>query len=157
MASVPIQEGDVVDHPLLGPTPVISVYSRQMAIEDGTLVDCTEGEFDEITRQAGLKVDVAITSAAFDRYVDTLAVIGRSRRMNWRYRDVLWGFREAALKAVDLEELTFKFHCIPNGEGDHSNETPGFDSAHRLVTLKAISHPGDRGEPCITIMLPDED
>lgn len=27
----------------------------------------------------------------------------------------------------------------------------------RLHTLKAIVHPGDKGESCFTIMLPDED
>ena len=153
----PPKEGDIVDHPLFGPTPIISVYSRQMAIGDGTLVDCTEGDFDQINREAGLKADVALTAAAFDRYVDTPEIIGRSSRMSCRYRDVLWGFRDAALQAANLEELTFTFYCIPNGEGDRSNETPGFDLAQRLVTLKAVCHSGDRGEPCVTIMLPDED
>ena len=39
-----------------------------------------------------------------------------------------------------------------------SNETPHADGdGLRLVTLKSVSGPGDDGEPCITIMLPDED
>jgi hypothetical protein len=27
----------------------------------------------------------------------------------------------------------------------------------RLIRLKAVASPGDRGEPCITFMLPSED
>ena len=42
----PPKEGDIVEHPLLGRVPLLSVYSRQQAIEDGTLVDCTQGIFD---------------------------------------------------------------------------------------------------------------
>ena len=51
----PPQEGDIVENPLLGRVPLLSVYSRQQAIEDGTLVDCTQDMFDRLNREAGLK------------------------------------------------------------------------------------------------------
>src|SRR2546426_9684548 len=51
---------------------VISVYSRQMAIEDGVLVDCSQSPFDRLNREAGIKVHVAMTAQAFDAYVHPL-------------------------------------------------------------------------------------
>jgi hypothetical protein len=74
-----------------------------------------------------------------------------------RYWDIVWMFRHAAMKAHDRDELLFQFHCIPNGEGYLNNEKRGLSPVHRLVTLKAVCGAGDRGEPCLTFMLPDED
>ena len=152
----PPKEGDIVDHPLLGPTPILSVYSRQMAIDDGTLVDCTHDVFDQINREAGLKFDVAMTATAFTRYVDVSDLTGLEDVSN-RYRDLVIAFRHAALQAEDEPELTFRFVCLPNGDGYLDNERISFRPEYRLATLKAICHSGDRGEPCLTIMLPDED
>jgi len=152
----PPKEGDIVDHPLLGPTPILSVYSRQMAIADGTLVDCTHDILDQINREAGLKFDVAMTATAFTRYVD-VSDLTSQEDIGKRYRDVVIAFRHAALQAEDESELTFRFVCLPNGEGYLDNERIGFRPEYRLATLKAICHSGDRGEPCLTIMLPDED
>ena len=44
--------------------PVISVYTRAQAIEDGILVDVSE-----TAREAGFKIPVAITRAVWDRLV----------------------------------------------------------------------------------------
>jgi hypothetical protein len=130
----------MVEHPLLGRVRLLSVYSRQQAIEDGTLVDCTQDVFDELNRQAGLKFDVAMTAPAFDRYVAMSDQLKRTQDLRGRYWDLVWMFRNAALR-----------------EGYQSNETCGLSRNHRLVTLKAVCGPGDRGEPCVTFMLPDED
>src|SRR5437879_2324682 len=62
--------GDIIDDSILGLTPLVSVYLRQEAIEDGTLVDCTQDFFDELNRDAGLTFDVAFTRAVFERYVE---------------------------------------------------------------------------------------
>jgi hypothetical protein len=51
---------------------VISSYGRKTAIEDGVLVDCTQPPFDELNRNAGIKVHVAMTVEAFDAYVHPL-------------------------------------------------------------------------------------
>jgi hypothetical protein len=153
----PPKEGDMVEHPLLGRVPLLSVYSRQQAIEDGTLVDCTQDTFDRLNRDAGLKFDVAMTAAAFDRYVAISDELKGTQDLSGRYWDIVWMFRNAALKAGVRDELLFKFHCIPNGEGYQRNEKSGLSGRHRLVTLKAVCGTGDRGEPCMTFMLPDED
>jgi hypothetical protein len=155
--TTPPQQGDIVDHPLLGRSPLISVYTRREAIEDGILVDCSQDAFDELNRQAGLKFDVAMTASAFDRYVAMSDELKGTQDLRRRYLDVVWMFHRAALKAGGQDELLFEFYCIPNGEGYQSNEKPGLSPAHRLVTLKVVCDAGDRGEPCLTFMLPDED
>jgi hypothetical protein len=127
-----------------------------MAIGDGTLVDCTHDIFDQINREAGLKFDVAMTATAFTRYVDVSDLTGQEE-IGKRYRDLVIAFRHAALQAEDEPELTFRFVCLPNGDGYLDNERIGFRPEYRLATLKVICHSGDRGEPCLTIMLPDED
>ena len=53
--------------------------------------------------------------------------------------------RYGIAKGENGSELLFKLYVA---------DKPGFPE---LVTLKAICGPGDRGEPVITIMLPDED
>jgi hypothetical protein len=146
----------MLDHPLLGTLQLLSVYSRQQAIEDGTLVDCTQPIFDQLNREAGLKVDVAMTASAFNRYVAISDELKATQDLRGRYWDIVWMFRNAALKAHARDELLFQFHCIPNGEGYLNNEKRGLSPMHRLVTLKAVCGAGDRGEPCVTFMLPDE-
>src|SRR5579862_6351953 len=53
---------------------VLSVYSRNQAISDGVLVDCTQPPFDELNQNAGIKVHVAMTTEAFDAYVHPLGI-----------------------------------------------------------------------------------
>src|SRR5271157_2310394 len=47
---------------------VISVYTRQQAIEDGILVDCEQAPMGEMRRQL-MKWPLAMTTTAFHRYV----------------------------------------------------------------------------------------
>ena len=47
---------------------VISVYTRQQAIEDGILVDCEQAPMGEMRRQL-TKWPLAMTATAFHRYV----------------------------------------------------------------------------------------
>src|SRR5437763_16070267 len=68
--SPPAEVGDIVEHPVLGPAPLLSVYSRNQALAGGELVDCTQEPFDELNRNAGIKFDVALTAAVFHRYVE---------------------------------------------------------------------------------------
>lgn len=153
----PPKEGDIVDHPVLGPTPLISVYLRQDAIQDGVLVDCTQGEFDELNRNAGVIFDIAMTRAVFERYVEVPESAQGLQDINGRYWDILMKYREAALKAGDLHELPVEFVCIPNGTGMLDNERASDFPGHHLVQLKVLSGEGDRGEPILTFMLPTED
>jgi hypothetical protein len=56
----------------------------------------------------------------------------------------------------------FDFYCIVADPALWSNERVDATARSgpermRLVTLKAVSGPGDDGEPGITLMLPEED
>ena len=150
-------EGDIVDHPLIGPTELLSVYLREQAIEDGVLVDCTQDLFDDLNRDAGVIFDVAMTHIVFERYVAVPKEFAGSQDIKGRYWDILFVFRRAAKQKQDFSELLFDLVCIPNGRGLWANECVALSPEQRLIRLKAVAGPGDRGEPCITFMLPTED
>ena len=68
----------------------------------------------------------------------------------------------APARQIDLCNLLFDFYCIVAGQELSSNETIDATAGSgpegmRLVTLKAVSGPGDDGAPVMTFMLPDED
>jgi len=152
------KQGDIIDVPAFGPTELISVYSRAQAIEDGVLVDCTNDPFDELNRNAGVIFDVALTHAVFERYVKVPERSQGTQDLKGRYWDIVWMFRFAAQRQSRNDgELMFEFLCLPNGSGNTDNEKPTQGEAHRLVQLKAVASAGDRGEPCLTFMLPSED
>jgi hypothetical protein len=155
----PPKQGDIIHDPVLGATELISVYSRNQAIEDGVLIDCTDEPFDELNRNAGLLFDVAMTNAVFHRYVEVPEQFQGSQDVKGRYWDVIWMFRCAASRhKADGNELFFEFLCLPNGDvGYEENEKRADGGVYRLVQLKAVVGPGDRGEPCLTVMLPTED
>lgn len=152
-----LKTGGVIDHPILGPTELISAYTRQEAIADGVLIDCTEDFFDELNRNAGVIFDVAMTRAVFERYIDVREAFPGSQDMKGRYWDLLFMFRLASKQNSDGHELRFEFLSIPNGSDSWANERAGTSPEQRLVQLKAVAGPGDRGEPCLTFMLPCED
>ena len=151
------KEGDVIDDPVFGPTELISVYSRQDAIDDGVLVECTEDFFDDLNRNAGVIFDVAMTRAVFGRYIEVPEAFASSQDIKGRYWDLLYMFRLAAKSNSNGDELLFEFLSIPNGSDAFANEHAGASPEQRLVQLKAVVGPGDRGEPCLTFMLPCED
>jgi hypothetical protein len=156
-AAVTPKEGDTIDHPIFGPTALISVYLRDDAINDGVLVDSTQEPFDELNRNAGLIFDVAMTRNVFERYVEIPAGFEKAQDIKGRYWDIILMYRLAAQRAGTVDELLFEFVCIPNGNDSWTNECPAGSATRRKVCLKAVARPGDRGEPCLTIMLPGED
>lgn len=149
--------GDVIDHPVFGPTELISIYTRREANEDGVLVDCTDDFFDDLNRNAGLIFDVAMTRTVFERYIEVPESVAGSRDMRGRYWDLLSLFRLAAKANSNGHELLFEFISTPNGSSFWSNERAGTSPGQPLVQLKAVACPGDRGEPCLTFILPWED
>ena len=125
--------------PIFG--PVIHRYTRAQAIEGGVLVDVSTLKPD-LVANAGIRWPVAMTSEAWEQYVVVPEGI-QGQDMTGRLWDILWMFRNAAKQ--DGQELLFQLHVR------NDNRAP------KLVTLKAVSGPGDKGEPVITIMLPEED
>jgi hypothetical protein len=149
----------------------IAKYSRAEAIEDGVLIDCTQPPFDELNRNAGLRVHVAMTAEAFASFVHPLGNVStplkivqsgkdwksesRSERdpqlppgqdIKGRYWDIVWMLRLAMSGQQNATSVLFRFYSVPNGGGKA-----------RLSKLKCGVGPDDEGNPCLTIMLPEQD
>ena len=148
---------------------VTSVYTRRQAIEDGVLVDCEQAPMGEMRRQL-MKWPLAMTTTAFHRYVwpiDGEANLPPGQSLEGRFWDVVWMFHAAAkgtvpAQRIDPCNLLFDFYCIVADPVLSSNEridvtAKSGPEGMRLVTLKAVSGPGDDGEPVMTIMLPEEE
>jgi len=122
---------------------VIYAYTRKQAIADGVLIDVSK-----MSKEAGIRFPVAVTSAVWHEYVvpdEELSNYGQSE--DGRLWDILWMFRcNARRNASDIMLFDLYFLMSKNGK-----------SEQKLVTLKAVCGPGDKGEPVITIMNPDED
>jgi hypothetical protein len=118
---------------------LIFSYSRKQAIEDGVLIDVTD-----TAKEAGFKWPVAVTSTVWNQYIiphEDIVSAGQSKE--GRLWDVLNVLRIASKK---------------NGTEVFFNSTFFMENdRHEVVRLKAVSGPGDEGEPVITIMLPEED
>lgn len=135
-------------HPMFG--EVIHSYSRREAIEDGVLIDLMQGEDEAMVRSLGFRFDIAMTSAAYAAAVvpsDGHLPPGQDRK--GRLWDVLWMLKLAIKKTgSDSRIVSFALHVV-NFRGGKATSEP--------LHLKALSGPGDRAEPVITILLPDED
>jgi len=135
----------------------ISVYTRQQAIEDGVLVDMSQGWYGELAREAGIRHPVAVTRAVFERYVAlTDAAKWACNDERGRWWDVCWMFALAARAArrQPSNTLLFSLHCVVDANDKLRmlrGRTPG------CYTIKSVIGPDDTGAPCITLMLPEED
>lgn len=118
---------------------LIFAYTRAEAIADGVLKDLTR-----LAREAGLRYPTAITAAAWAAAVEPpddcpgQSVEGRA----W---DVLQLVRWQAKNAGQSDRIVFQVRVQVSA------------SAWQDIALKAMVHPGDEGEPVITVMLPHED
>jgi hypothetical protein len=132
--------------------PIIDSYSRADAIEDGVLIEAP----DELVRNAGFRHSVAFTRAVWadcvawtaeDEQHKPEATLQDETGRAW---DVLWMARLAAQSAANDSNSSARFTVlrIPR-EGRAVRPDP--------VELRIVIGPGDRGEPVITIMRPDED
>jgi hypothetical protein len=137
--------GGVEADPIFG--EIIHSYSRAEAIEDGVLVDLMQGEFASLVRQAGFKFPIAVTAAVFERYIELTPAAKRAcNDVNGRLWDILWMLKAAIRGASgQTSELLFELRCISES------------MRPSRVTLKSVCGPDDNGDPCITIMLRDED
>lgn len=120
---------------------VISAYSRAQAIEDGVLVDLSY-----LAREAGFRWPLAVTRAVW-------AVIEPNRKLKQegqgcigRAWDLLSLLRAELRSAQGGREVRFAPYFLTE-----AGKPP------RQISMRAVSGPGDDGEPVITVMLPDED
>jgi hypothetical protein len=119
---------------------LIHRYTRADAIADGTLVDVSA-----VAREAGIRYPVALTAATWGRCVAVPPGVVCQDEAG-RLWDVLWLLRVAIVRSAGCPEVRFGVRVRnDNGEG-----TPP------LVRLRAVCGPGDRGEPVIAVMMPQE-
>ena len=126
---------------------VVFSYTRAQAIADGVLIDASE-----LARDAGFRLPVAITSAA---WADCVAW-GREdserqvhQDQTGRLWDVLWMAGCAARAASpSRSELLFELYRVPRD---------GHTIDAELCQLKLVIGPGDEGEAVITVLLPGEE
>lgn len=141
--------------------PPVAVITRQDLIEDGSLIDVTIGTaVRPSSGEAGFRWPVALTASA---WVDCVAWTeqddkrkpqGTGQSESGRLWDVLFMAHQAIKRAPatvgfrSAVRLPFQVLRIPaHGKGVRP----------RLATLHLVMGPGDRGEPVLTIMCPDED
>ena len=120
---------------------LIHRYTRADALRDGVLIDVSA-----TAREAGIRYPVALTRAAWGRCV-TVPPGVLCQDEPGRLWDVLWMLRCAIGRGDRGPEVRFGVHVRNDGR----------EGTPPLVRLKAVCGPGDRGEPVVTLMLPDED
>ena len=132
---------------------VIYAYTREMALDDGYLVDVTEA-----ARETGFRYPVALTRAAWENCVEWMAADiarkqnGTCQDERGRLHDVLWmaflAVRRARVECRSDTVIYFELYRVPR---------EGRGVKPRRTMLKAVCGPGDNAEQVITIMLPGED
>lgn len=120
---------------------LIFSYTREMALEDGVLIDVTED-----AKQVGFSLHTVVTSNLFNGYVVPPAGLDASfgQSTPGRLHDLLVLARIAAGGEPDGDRVSFKVGFLMR---------PG-----QLETVKVILHigPGDQGEAVLTLMLPED-
>ena len=120
---------------------LIFQYTRAQAIAEGVLVDVSD-----TAKEAGLKYPTAITRAVFESYVRVPPEVDAQDKPG-RLWDIIWMLAVAIARHPDTEGDTLLYTVFVRNDNMES----------KPVKLKAIVHPGDEGEPVITVMLPTED
>jgi len=120
---------------------VISRYTRADAIADGVLIDVTA-----TAKEAGIKYPTAVTQAVFEQYIRVPDGV-RDQDEAGRLWDLLWMLRIAIRQtASNTDSLRFP---VAVKQTESAGPVP--------VSLKALCHAGDEGEPVVTILLQEED
>jgi hypothetical protein len=129
---------------------VISIYSREQAIEDGLLVDASKQ-----ASEAGFRFPLAITRAAWDdavQWSDEDSARQTYQDESGRLWDVLHMARLACKAAArrnhNQDRVTFGVLRVPRG---------GRGRTPKLTTLEIVIGPGDTPDPVFTIMAMGED
>lgn len=129
----------MTDKPLFTGEDLIFAYTRAEALADGVLRDITK-----LAQEAGFRHPTVMSAAAWAATVEPPGDCpGQS--VEGRAWDVLQVLRLRAKEAGQTERVDFVVYVKQNAV------------TWRDVALKALVHPGDEGEPVITVMLPGED
>ena len=134
---------------------IIFTYTTKESVADGTLVRVT----DYMSKECGIKYPVYLTRAVWDKYVKVPAGMEFEQDMSGRLWDILWMFRNAAVRNPEAL-LMFKLNCrLPDAGNWEKNEKRDRDRMTSTVTLKAFitAQDFDDPSPAIFIMKPNED
>lgn len=124
---------------------VIHSYTRSQAIEDGVLIDITE-----TAQESGIRYPTVITDNLYRSYIDPPAnTVDLGQSEEGRLWDVLSVMRAHASRA-EGDRITFPVDFVV---GRMSTGSP----VVKTVTILEMVHPGDAGEPVVTIMLPGDE
>jgi len=122
---------------------VIDKYTREMAIENGELIDITMS--DEWI-EAGFKCPVTLSRMVWYKFVEFPEGVWGSSQQGM-LKDILSVYDSTVQSRRQNKTLFFEIF-VPNGDDQ---------AGVSVVTLKGVCGPGDEGEPVITIMEPYED
>jgi hypothetical protein len=122
--------------------PIIFRYTRAMAMADGVLVDAMQGELAEVSRQHFPRIHLAMTDTVL-ALLEAAVKTGAGHDYAGLWHDILWMARACPVS------------FLPNGR----MFKVGIRASYGLQwhELKILFHPGDAGEPCATVMQPEED
>ncbi len=136
--------------------PIISVYSRKEAVEDGTQVLADP----KITKEAGFKFPVYMTRSVWTKYVEVPEEFKGIQDPEGRLWDILTMLRYAASRC-DSNIVEFRVSVTLPDKGDWTRYEKRYDGSRtqRLVTLLSEIGPKEYNDPSpvITVSLPDED
>ena len=124
---------------------IIYSYTRNQALADGVLIDLNQVI---PIHESGFKYPIACTStvwAIISEAVNNKKYFNDIKGVVW---DIMWMLKCQILKGNSTNEVCFQ--VIITGTEEKKD-------ADNLYTFKSLCHPGDAGEPVITVMLPDED
>ena len=127
--------------------PVISVYTRAQAIEDGILVDVSE-----TAREAGFTIPVALTRTVWTRLVALPEGYQGFQDESGRLWDVLWMARHYALRASNSDRVRMCVLVRDIRKDLRDSHRP----PRKHFPIVAIGG-GDEGEPVATVMFPEDD
>lgn len=119
----------------------ISIFTRADALSDGILNDVSE-----IAEEKGFKVPVALTLAAYRAIEPSEEERSRGEDLRTRLHDLFWMMHQVLRRKsyIEASRIDFQLNLFQDGE-------------HNALALRALLHPGDGGEPVITILLANED
>lgn len=126
---------------------VIHTVTRADFISDGDLVDVTA-----TASEAGFRVPVAISRAAWERYVEWTDEDTR-KQVPQDTDGRLWDVLNMALYGIRAQKPTGQRFVYPF----HVVQRDGRSVEPAEAQLALVSGPGDHGEHVMTILLPEED
>ena len=127
--------------------PVISVYTRAQAIEDGFLIDVSD-----TAREAGFRIPVAVSRTVWHRLVALPEGYRGFQDERGRLWDVLWMARHSALRASGSDRVRMCVLVRDIRKDLRDSHRP----PRRHCPVVAIGA-GDDGAPVVTVMFPEDD